>query len=74
MDPVCEVGVNAFCSCVEGTDTPCDDSDPASTPLSLYVTCHVGDPPENAQFLACLSDHVDAAGNIDCQAAADACS
>ncbi len=73
-DAACELGVNAFCACVEGTDTPCDASDAVTAPLDLYLTCHLGDPLESAQFLSCLGDHVDAAGNIDCQAAVDACS
>jgi hypothetical protein len=69
----CENAVNAFCACVEGTDTPCDGSDPVTDPLNLYVTCHLNDPPEDATFLLCVGDQVDSEGTIDCQAAADAC-
>jgi hypothetical protein len=72
-DPGCEVGVNAFCACIEGTDTPCDAADAVTDPLSLYVTCHRGEPPENAAFFSCFGARVDTSGNIDCQAASDAC-
>jgi hypothetical protein len=70
----CETGVNAFCACVEGTDTPCAQDDADVDPVDLYIRCHTNEPPADATFLLCLSEQVDPDGTIDCQAAGEVCS
>jgi hypothetical protein len=70
----CETGVNAFCECVEGTDTPCARNAPGADPLDLYIRCHTNEPVADATYLVCLGEQVDPEGTIDCQAADEVCS
>jgi hypothetical protein len=72
-DEACITAVNAFCSCLDGTDSPCVEGDPVVDPLSMYITCHTGNPPEDATFLQCFGMQAEAGTDVTCADAAMAC-
>jgi len=64
LDPTCESGVDAICTCIEASGDSCSD------PQSLYDACVANDPA--AAPVACFANYV-SNDQIDCNAATNAC-
>jgi hypothetical protein len=77
-DDACANGVNAYCSCISGTSTPCDPNDPNNDPVTFYVDCHANAPSEQEfnDFLKCFGTQLPSGSMLStsiCQNAAVAC-
>ena len=69
VSPRCDLGVSAFCVCLEAeTGTPCTSREF----IGGYELCHSGDP--NGLAMGCFADFVDEAQLlVDCEAAVLTC-